>query len=703
LNQKKLKIMPENNKLDLEQINKKLSLEISEREQSENINNVLFSISNAVNTSTDLDDLYGKIHHFVGKIIDVKNFFIAIVSERKQTLYFPYYVDSRDEDFSPITNFDPKNSLTGFVVSNHKPLLINEKALQELAENNAVWGPVPLIWMGVPLVVREEIIGVIAVQSYSDPHLYNEKDLEVLVSISDQMAIAIDRKGTENELTKSEEKYRSMMESFADPLYICSSDFRIEYVNPGMLKLIGHDTTGERCYSGIHGLNSKCEWCVFDQISDGETIEIDIKSPLNDRNYRVSSMPIQNSDGTVSKMTIFRDITHYLNAVMEKEKAQTQLLQVQKMESIGNLAGGIAHDFNNILSAIIGFTELALDDAPNDSAQQENLQEVYAAGNRAKELVQQILAFARQSTEETKPIRLSDIIVEVLKLVRPSTPTTIDIVQTIHSDSSVIGNSSQLHQVILNLCTNAIQSLQGSGGVLEIDLRDVAPNKDSNRENQGQPAGHWVKLAITDNGQGIDSAIIDNIFEPYFTTKGIGEGTGMGLAMVKGIVESYGGKIEVKSTPGKETIFTILFPLSTSRDKSSLPQKSVLAPGTEHILFVDDEPPIAKMGSRLLGSLGYKVTIRTSSFEALELFKEKSDEFDLVMTDMTMPSMTGDEFSMEIRKIRQDIPIILCTGYSNKIDEKLAKSIGIDAFAYKPYTKSDIAKTIRELLDANHS
>lgn len=397
---------------------------------------------------------------------------------------------------------------------------------------------------------------------------------------------------------------------------------------------------------------------------------------------------------------VVQDITERKQSEEYNKNLAAQLVQSQKMESIGNLAGGIAHDFNNILSSIIGFTELALEAAPKGSSQRDDLEEVYIAGNRAKELVQQILAFARKSEEKTKPVRISDIVTEVLKLLRPSTPATIDIKPTIKSTAKVMGNASQLHQVVMNISTNAIHSLQKTGGVLEIILKNILIANDLEPKTSGLSSGEYIELTFTDNGSGIDPAIIENVFEPYFTTKGIGEGTGMGLAMVKGIIESYGGDIKANSKPGEMTSFVIRLPIATGKSFNVVDQVDQVAPGREHILFVDDEPPIARIGSRILESLGYKVTVRTSSVEALELFKEMPDMFDLVISDMTMPSMTGAELSIQIRQISQYIPIILCTGYSNEMNDEGAQQLGINAFTYKPITKSDLAKTVREVLDA---
>jgi PAS domain S-box-containing protein len=388
--------------------------------------------------------------------------------------------------------------------------------------------------------------------------------------------------------------------------------------------------------------------------------------------------------------------------ITERKQLESQLQQAQKLESIGNLAGGIAHDFNNILSSIIGFTELALDDLEKGTMLEENIQEVYIAGKRARDLVKQILAFARQSDEERKPIQVAAIASEVLKLIRSAIPTTIEVKETIQSQSMIMGNPSQLHQLFMNLCTNASQAMENTGGILEISVR--------NFEYTGRTppfldlkTGNYVRIDVSDTGPGIPPNIIGSVFEPYFTTKAVGEGTGMGLAMAHGIVESYEGKITVESKLGQGAVFSIFLP-ATKKLETYLPYgEKELPQGTENILFVDDEAPIANMGRQILARLGYSVTTRTSSIEALALFKNNPNKFDLVITDMTMPNMTGDKLAIEIMKIRPDIPVILCTGYSRKITDETAFEIGIKAFTYKPLVQNDLAKTVRNVLDADGS
>jgi PAS domain S-box-containing protein len=385
--------------------------------------------------------------------------------------------------------------------------------------------------------------------------------------------------------------------------------------------------------------------------------------------------------------------------ITERQYLQTRLQQAQKLEAIGTLAGGIAHDFNNILSAIIGYTELALDSPEKSTTFHDNLQQVFAAGMRAKDLVKQILAFARQSEEELKPIRLDKSVQEVLRFIRSSVPTTIKIKRSIENDSVVMGNATQVHQILMNLCTNAAQAMEAEGGILEVSLKNAKIDGSSQTEKTILKPGEYVEIKVSDTGVGISSDIIESIFDPYFTTKGPGEGTGMGLALVHGIVESYGGKITVDSKPGVGAAFTIYLPKIKKQKEIISHEAEILPGGTEQILYVDDELPLASMGSLVLESLGYAVTTRTSSVEALELFRAHPKKFDLVITDMTMPNITGDQLAAEMMKIRFDIPIILCTGYSKKVSDKTASDIGIRAFAYKPIVRADLAKTIRKVLD----
>lgn len=383
----------------------------------------------------------------------------------------------------------------------------------------------------------------------------------------------------------------------------------------------------------------------------------------------------------------------------QKKELENRLIQSHKMESIGTLAGGIAHDFNNILSSIIGYAELALTEVGTDTGVEKNLQEIFTGGKRAKELVKQILAFARQSDEEIKPVQISLVAKEVIRFVRSSLPSTIEITSELKSTSLVMGNVTQLHQVLMNLCTNASHAMEPGGGVLQLSLKDVILDKTSADYTDELKEGTYVQIKISDSGTGIDKKIMDSIFNPYFTTKKIGEGTGMGLAMVHGIVESYQGKITVDSAPGQGSTFTIYLPVTSQRLAEEPYEPEILPRGSEHILLIDDEEPIVEVLSQLLSQLGYTVTSSLSSDDALTLFRSSPDAYDIVITDMTMPKMTGDILAAELINIRRNIPVILCTGHSKKMTDEEAKKIGIRAFALKPIMQADLSRLIRDVLD----
>ncbi|MBW2018772.1 MAG: PAS domain S-box protein [Deltaproteobacteria bacterium] len=389
-----------------------------------------------------------------------------------------------------------------------------------------------------------------------------------------------------------------------------------------------------------------------------------------------------------------------MHDITEREQLERQLRQAQKMEAIGTLAGGIAHDFNNILGAVIGCTEMSLFDVPEGTPVHRHLLEVLNAGNRAKDLVNQILAFSRQTEQERKPVKISLIIKETLKLLRASLPTTIKIRQYIETDSDmVLADPTQIHQVLMNLCTNAAHAMREKGGVLQIRLADVELDPEDAARHPDMNPGPYLRLTVSDTGHGINRAVIERIFDPYFTTKGPGEGTGLGLAVVHGIVKSHGGAITVHSEPGEGTAFQVFLPGIESRVTPEIEAYAPLPTGNECVLFVDDEKVLVRIAKEMLERLGYEVIPRTSSIEALESFRERPDHFDLVITDQTMPNMTGTELAKELMRIRPDIPIILCTGFSEVITPEKAMAMGIREFIMKPLMTRDLAESVRRVLD----
>ena len=397
---------------------------------------------------------------------------------------------------------------------------------------------------------------------------------------------------------------------------------------------------------------------------------------------------------------LLNEISERKRAEQEKLKLERDLHQAQKMEAIGTLAAGIAHDFNNILTAIIGFTEMSLSKLESGEPVRQDLERVLESGMRATDLVRQILSFSRQREQERKPVPTVSIVKEVLKLLRSSLPATIEIRQNIEirpEESIVDADPTQLHQVLMNLCTNAGHAMRDNGGVLSVNLSKVDVDAHLVSSYPDLKPGPHVKLMVGDTGHGMDDALMERIFDPYFTTKESGEGTGMGLTMTMTIIKSHGGTISVNSKPGQGTVFHVYLP-RTEGDIVRRPEAAVPLPtGNERILFVDDEKTLVILGQQMLEVLGYHVTAETSSLEAMRIFRAQPDAFDLVITDMTMPGLTGRELAKELLAIRPDLPIIMCSGITEFLNEEDARKAGIREFFMKPYVISNLAKTIRKV------
>ncbi len=425
--------------------------------------------------------------------------------------------------------------------------------------------------------------------------------------------------------------------------------------------------------------------------SDGKIIPIEMSSCTTEY------------DREPTILIIARDITERKEAEKEKALLQTQLKQAQKMEAIGTLAGGIAHDFNNILTPISGYTELALRKIPENSKARNNLEQVLTAVQRAKGLVQQILTFSRQDGQKRCSLEIKSIIKEALKLLRASLPATIEIRSHINASGSVIADPTQIHQVMLNLCTNAHHAMRENGGTLEIRLDDIDLTPTESKHAPDLKPGPYVCLTVMDTGHGMNKDMLDRIFEPYFTTKPEGEGTGMGLSVVHGIVKNHGGDIIVESEPGIGSTFKVFFPRTHETDpkKESPRQSAPLPRGNEKILLVDDEKTVTDVMEQMLTDLGYQVTSYNSSLEAFENFSQNPFAFDLVISDMTMPKMTGTKLVSEIHQVRPDIPVIMATGNRKEINASQAQTFGIRFFLLKPPSIEDLAKAVRDILDTH--
>ncbi|AEB08403.1 response regulator [Desulfobacca acetoxidans] len=416
----------------------------------------------------------------------------------------------------------------------------------------------------------------------------------------------------------------------------------------------------------------------------------------------IFSIPVEQGSKEFICMSV--DITDLKQEEENRVKLEAQLRQTQKMEAIGTLAGGIAHDFNNILAALLGYTELSLlglDLEPDQEQIRKNLEAVIQAGNRARDLVRQILTFSRQSEEKQKPVQVSLVVQEALKFLRPSIPTTIEIqahLDAKNGDDMVWADPAQIYQVVMNLCTNAYQAMQERGGILRVSLTNILLRNEPIQTIPQLQEGSYVKLTVRDTGQGMDAWVKDRIFEPYFTTKKPGEGTGLGLSVIHGIVMHLNGAIVVYSEPGRGSTFQIYLPHWKGTSVPRLDYAASIPRGQERILVVDDEPPIADLVQQLLQRLGYQVTAVTNSQEALKIFQANPDAFDLVITDLTMPHLTGLELSRKILQRRADLPIILCSGYSDITVAAEMRKIGIKEYLMKPISARTYGETIRRIL-----
>ena len=505
------------------------------------------------------------------------------------------------------------------------------------------------------------------------------------------------RQKAEGALKESEELYRTLAErSFANVWVVQDGRFRL--INDNTLKTLGYadeDIIGHRSLQFVHEDDRERVKTSSQAMLQGRrTYPYEYRMTDANGSYRwmLETVAHIHYEGRPAVLGTAIDVTERKKAEEERRILESQLHQAQKMEAIGVLAGGIAHDFNNILTGISGYSELALEVLPGQGRERRYIEDALRGCDRAKELVSRILTFSRQGAHTRQPMSIRPIIKEAVNLLRASLPSTIDIdLDLLAEEDTILSDPTQIHQILMNLCTNAAHAMNGNGGQLTISLRPANASPQMPRQ---------IELVVRDTGHGIPPAVIDRIFDPFFTTKEVGKGTGMGLSVVHGIVKSHNGSIQVESAVGKGATFRVLLPLATEAPANRPPAPPAGKPtgGHERILWVDDEESLVEMGQDMLSGLGYEVTTATSSKKAAELFRRRPDRFDLVITDMTMPKMTGLQLAAEIKKVRSDMPIILCSGFSDITPESLAVS-GVREFVMKPFRLEKMAMTIRRVLE----
>jgi len=518
-----------------------------------------------------------------------------------------------------------------------------------------------------------------------------------------------DRKRAELALQESKEKYQQLVNHAPTGIY--EIDFvkgKLTSVNDVLCEYSGYSREELLSMSVYDFLTEDSQKIFIDRLEKlfngekiPESVEYQIVTKQGEKIWVLLNTRYTYEEGSPRGATVvIHNIDERKKQEIEKQRLEEQLRQAQKMEAIGTLAGGIAHDFNNILSAIMGYTEIAMLRVADDEKLRQYLNKVIMACERAREMVRQILAFSRQSHFKRKPVRVAQVVKEAGKLLKASLPSTIEIRVDIDPATGIVdADDIQIHQIVMNLATNAAHAMKENGGILGMRLRNIELSETDVEAHPEIEPGSFLKLTISDTGTGISSETMTRMYDPYFSTKPKSEGTGLGLSIVHGLVRTHHGFITVESDFGKGTAFHVYLPRTENEYIPEESEPEDMATGTENILFIDDEQSLTEVGKQMLEYLGYSVVTQNSSVEALALFREDPQKFDLMITDMTMPVIPGDKLSEQILAIRPDIPIIICTGHSEHITEELAKTMGIRAFVMKPYLIQDLAKMVRQVLD----
>ncbi|MDQ1256932.1 MAG: hypothetical protein QG656_1532, partial [Candidatus Hydrogenedentes bacterium] len=546
---------------------------------------------------------------------------------------------------------------------------------------------------------NEEIMDTVA---FKDGRIYERYSTPLMMADSIIGRVWFFRDITEHRRVEDERARLAMaVESIPEAVIVTDTEGTIQYVNPAFEQITGYarsETIGNNPRMLKSGKQDDAfykrlwETVAGGQVWSDRFVNKRKDGTLYDEEATIS--PVLDAAGhTTHYVGIKRDISDRIAAELRQQQAQ-------KLEAVGTLAGGIAHDFNNILGIILGYGQMLLLDLPEDSPMREEVDQILAASERAKNLVRQILTFSRHGKEERQPLRLDLIVAEAVKFLRASIPSTILIRADVdRTCPMVLADPTQMHQILMNLCTNAYHAMQDQGGELNIDLKPFQVDSVFAETHPGLSEGAYVLLSVSDTGSGIDPSVMNRIFDPFFTTKPQGQGTGLGLATAHGIVSSHGGVISVYSELGKGSTFHVYLPsIESGADDAPLTDEPIRG-GHENILVVDDEPALARALDATLKRFGYTVVALTNSAEALTLFRSQPRRFDLIVTDQTMPGMTGEALAKEILSLRPGMPIIISTGFSNHMTSEKAEQLGIAGFLMKPAQARQIAKLVREVLD----
>jgi PAS domain S-box-containing protein len=597
-------------------------------------------------------------------------------------------------------------------------------SIASLQKKVITWGAVTWMFAVVIVILVAAFITrpihkiMTAAQEISSGNFGGKTDVSGPVEIS-RLAVAFNTmtdelKKREHLLKLSENKYKSLVEDINDWVWEMDENMAYTYSSPSVERMLGYrvdEVIGKTPYDFMaadEAARVRSYLSSFDRVVAHKDF-FNTKLHKNGKEVviEISGHPIIGKDGRFKGYQgLSRDVTEKRQAARERKKLEQQLHQAQKMEAIGTLAGGIAHDFNNILSSILGYAEIIKMEVPEGGQTARDIGQVIAGGNRATELVKQILTFSRKTEQRKQPLRIDIIIKEALKLLRSSLPTSIAIETDIKQDCNLVyADPTNIHQVIVNLCTNGSQAIGNAKGRLVVTLSQVELVPAQLVDHADIEAGEFVVLSVEDTGKGMDEITRSRIFEPYFTSKGLGEGTGLGLAVIHGIVEDCNGFVEVESVPDEGTVFRVFFPV-VADDVAVVAEEVDNAPmpgGDEKILVVDDEPDLTTITKIFLTRLGYTVETAVTSLDALEKFKLAPASFDLLITDQTMPGMSGIELAQAVLELNSEVPIILCSGYTAALSADEVSAFGIACFVRKPLGKRKLAEIVRQVLDGDDS
>ena len=541
----------------------------------------------------------------------------------------------------------------------------------------------------IPMVLRKSLVGFLGFDAVRNTKIWTDDDKSMLRLVGEVFTNAIERKRSEIRLRKSESRYRALFDYNPTQTVVVDNDARIRMFNFARSRSAGRTPEiGDVMYKDYA---EKHEIDMYGELTD--CIQSGVRKDFAGLKYNQRYLNIRLSPFIGGVIITSEDVT-------EQKTLQDLRGQMRKMEAVGTLSGGIAHEFNNILGIILGNAELAADDIPGENPTHEFLAEIKSASLRGKKIVGQLLSFSRKTDHKMKPLNIADVVRESIRFLRVSIPTSIVFEKNIHDDcKTVLGDKTQIHQVMINLCNNAVHAMEDAHGTLGIVLENVHLSKELIINGQRLEPGDYVRLTVSDTGIGIPEKVKDQVFDPYFTTKPVDKGTGMGLAVVYGIMRGHEGLIHIESRFQKGSRVFCYFPVAAADPVPVEENSEALPKGSESILFVDDDAALAKIGKQRLERLGYTVESMTDSLTALAAFKNNPEKYDLVITDMTMPQMTGDQFIMALKNIRADIKTIICTGYSKKCNAETAEEIGVSGYLMKPVDREKLAETVRAVLD----